>query len=172
MGRTARVLGFKVSTILAMEDASLKGPRVVTSARDRRVSTSQRTWPCKDVRVTVIDRTNISFSIRCSLPSGDGRAVTGRHRGAGAADSANAKTLRSFLREVESVDVDAKKVKIPTAISNYDFLNFSQPARDILTSAMSMSGKGWRRDKKKPEDQSTCAAACCWRIWSMPKNPG
>ena len=95
-----------------MEDASLKGPQVVIVGAGFGGLEAAKKLACKDVHVTVIDRTNyhlfqpLLYQVATAALSPADIAAPVR------AVLSKCRNMEVMLAEVQSVDVDAKKVKM------------------------------------------------------------
>ena len=112
-----------------MENASAKKPRVVIVGSGFGGLEAAKKLACKDVQVTVIDRTNyhlfqpLLYQVATAALSPADIAAPVR------AVLSRCKNLEVILAEVESVDVDAKKVKTVDLDIDYDYLILATGAR-------------------------------------------
>ena len=112
-----------------MENASAKKPRVVIVGSGFGGLEAAKKLACKDVQVTVIDRTNyhlfqpLLYQVATAALSPADIAAPVR------AVLSRCKNVEVILAEVESVDVDAKKVKMADLEIDYDYLILATGAR-------------------------------------------
>ena len=112
-----------------MENASAKKPRVVIVGLGFGGLEAAKKLACKDVQVTVIDRTNyhlfqpLLYQVATAALSPADIAAPVR------AVLSRCKNVEVILAEVESVDVDAKKVKMADLEIDYDYLILATGAR-------------------------------------------
>ena len=112
-----------------MENASAKKPRVVIVGSGFGGLEAAKKLACKDVQVTVIDRTNyhlfqpLLYQVATAALSPADIAAPVR------AVLSRCKNVEVILAEVESVDVDAKKVKMVDLEIDYDYLILATGAR-------------------------------------------
>src|SRR5438034_7892666 len=112
-----------------MENASAKKPRVVIVGSGFGGLEAAKKLACKDVQVTVIDRTNyhlfqpLLYQVATAALSPADIAAPVR------AVLSKCRNVEVILAEVESVDVDAKKVKTVDLQIDYDYLILATGAR-------------------------------------------
>jgi NADH:ubiquinone reductase (H+-translocating) len=112
-----------------MEDHDTKKPRVVIVGAGFGGLEAAKKLACKEVSLTVIDRTNhhlfqpLLYQVATAALSPANIAAPVR------SILSNCKNVEVILAEVESVDVDAKKVKTPDAEIDYDYLILATGAR-------------------------------------------
>src|SRR3984893_4559999 len=112
-----------------MEDAPIKMPHVVIVGAGFGGLEAAKKLACKKVRVTVIDRTNyhlfqpLLYQVATAALSPADIAAPVR------AVLSKWENIEVILAEVESVDVDAKKVKMTDGELDYDFLILATGAR-------------------------------------------
>src|SRR6266403_177640 len=119
-----------LGTSSRMEDASLKRPQVVIVGAGFGGLEAAKKLACKDVHVTVIDRTNyhlfqpLLYQVATAALSPADIAAPVR------AVLSKCKNMEVILAEVRSVDVDARKVKMSDGTElDYDFLVLATGAR-------------------------------------------
>src|SRR5256886_1469812 len=118
-----------LGTSSRMEDASLKRPQVVIVGAGFGGLEAAKKLACKNVRVTVIDRTNyhlfqpLLYQVATAALSPADIAAPVR------AVLSKCRNIEVMLAEVQSVDVDAKKIKTTDAEIAYDFLIVATGAR-------------------------------------------
>ena len=112
-----------------MESASAKKPRVVIVGSGFGGLEAAKELACKDVQVTVIDRTNyhlfqpLLYQVATAALSPADIAAPVR------AVLSKCRNVEVILAEVQSVDVDAKKVKTVDLDIDYDYLILATGAR-------------------------------------------
>src|SRR5881397_1921924 len=112
-----------------MENASAKKPRVVIVGSGFGGLEAAKKLACKDVRVTVIDRTNyhlfqpLLYQVATAALSPADIAAPVR------AVLSKCRNMEVMLAEVQSVDVDAKKLTTTDTEITYDFLILATGAR-------------------------------------------
>jgi NADH:ubiquinone reductase (H+-translocating) len=112
-----------------MENASTKKPRVIIIGAGFGGLEAAKKLACKDVQVTVIDRTNyhlfqpLLYQVATAALSPADIAAPVR------AVLSKCKNVEVILAEVESVDVEAKKVKTVDLEFDYDYLILATGAR-------------------------------------------
>jgi len=112
-----------------MENASAKKPRVVIVGSGFGGLEAAKKLACKDVQVTVIDRTNyhlfqpLLYQVATAALSPADIAAPVR------AVLSKCRNVEVILAEVQSVDVDAKKVKTVDLDIDYDYLILATGAR-------------------------------------------
>jgi NADH:ubiquinone reductase (H+-translocating) len=112
-----------------MKNASAEKPRVVIVGSGFGGLEAAKKLACKDVQVTVIDRTNyhlfqpLLYQVATAALSPADIAAPVR------AVLSKCKNVEVILAEVESVDVDAKKLKIIDLELDYDYLILATGAR-------------------------------------------
>jgi NADH:ubiquinone reductase (H+-translocating) len=112
-----------------MEDRDAKKPQVVIVGAGFGGLEAAKKLACKEVSLTVIDRTNyhlfqpLLYQVATAALSPANIAAPVR------SILSNCKNVEVILAEVESVDVDAKKVKTPDAEIDYDYLILATGAR-------------------------------------------
>ena len=112
-----------------MENASAKKPRVVIVGSGFGGLEAAKKLACKDVHVTVIDRTNyhlfqpLLYQVATAALSPADIAAPVR------AVLSKCRNVEVILAEVQSVDVDAKKVKTVDLDIDYDYLILATGAR-------------------------------------------
>jgi NADH:quinone reductase (non-electrogenic) len=112
-----------------MKNASAEKPRVVIVGSGFGGLEAAKKLACKDVQVTVIDRTNyhlfqpLLYQVATAALSPADIAAPVR------AVLSKCKNVEVILAEVESVDVDAKKLKIVDLELDYDYLILATGAR-------------------------------------------
>jgi NADH:quinone reductase (non-electrogenic) len=112
-----------------MENASAEKPRVVIVGSGFGGLEAAKKLACKDVQVTVIDRTNyhlfqpLLYQVATAALSPADIAAPVR------AVLSRCKNVEVILAEVQSVDVDAKKVKTVDLDIDYDYLILATGAR-------------------------------------------
>ncbi|HEV3148823.1 MAG TPA: FAD-dependent oxidoreductase, partial [Chthoniobacterales bacterium] len=118
-----------LGTFSRMEDASLKGPQVVIVGAGFGGLEAAKKLACKDVHVTVIDRTNyhlfqpLLYQVATAALSPADIAAPVR------AILSKCENMEVMLAEVQSIDVDAKKVKMTDGEIDYDYLILATGAR-------------------------------------------
>src|ERR1700731_4356408 len=118
-----------LGTFSRMEDASLKGPQVVIVGAGFGGLEAAKKLACKDVHVTVIDRTNyhlfqpLLYQVATAAlsPADIAAPVRGVLR--------KRKNVEVILADVQSVNVNLKKVNIGDRDIDYDFLILATGAR-------------------------------------------
>ena len=112
-----------------MENASAKKPRVVIVGSGFGGLEAAKKLACKDVQVTVIDRTNyhlfqpLLYQVATAALSPADIAAPVR------AVLSKCRNVEVILAEVQSIDVDAKKVKTVDLDIDYDYLILATGAR-------------------------------------------
>ncbi len=112
-----------------MENASAEKPRVVIVGSGFGGLEAAKKLACKDVQVTVIDRTNyhlfqpLLYQVATAALSPADIAAPVR------AVLSRCKNVEVILAEVQSVDVDAKKIKTADQDIDYDYLILATGAR-------------------------------------------
>jgi len=112
-----------------MENAPTKGPHVVIVGAGFGGLEAAKRLACEDMRVTVIDRTNyhlfqpLLYQVATAALSPADIAAPVR------AVLSKCKNMEVILAEAQSVDVDAKKVRLVDGELGYDFLILSTGAR-------------------------------------------
>jgi NADH:ubiquinone reductase (H+-translocating) len=112
-----------------MESASAKKPRVIIVGSGFGGLEAAKKLACKDVHVTVIDRTNyhlfqpLLYQVATAALSPADIAAPVR------AVLSKCRNVEVILAEVQSVDVDAKKVKTVDLAIDYDYLILATGAR-------------------------------------------
>lgn len=112
-----------------MESASAKKPRVIIVGSGFGGLEAAKKLACKDVQVTVIDRTNyhlfqpLLYQVATAALSPADIAAPVR------AVLSKCRNVEVILAEVQSVDVDAKKVKTVDLAIDYDYLILATGAR-------------------------------------------
>src|ERR1700686_3488686 len=112
-----------------MEDASLKRPHVLIVGAGFGGLEAAKKLACKDVHVTVIDRTNyhlfqpLLYQVATAALSPADIAAPVR------AILSKCENMEVMLAEVQSIDVDAKKVKMTDGEIDYDYLILATGAR-------------------------------------------
>ncbi len=112
-----------------MEDTPTKKPQVVIVGAGFGGLEAAKKLACEDVRVTVIDRTNyhlfqpLLYQVATAALSPADIAAPVR------AVLSKYKNVDVILAEVESVDVDSKKIRTPDSEIGYDFLILATGAR-------------------------------------------
>src|SRR5207237_4936229 len=118
-----------LGTSSRMEEASLKRPQVVIVGAGFGGLEAAKKLACKDVHVTVIDRTNyhlfqpLLYQVATAALSPADIAAPVR------AILSKCRNVEVILAEVESVDVEARKVKTTDSIFDYDYLILATGAR-------------------------------------------
>jgi NADH dehydrogenase len=119
----------KRPTIFRMESASAKKPRVVIVGSGFGGLEAAKKLACKDVHVTVIDRTNyhlfqpLLYQVATAALSPADIAAPVR------AVLSKCRNVEVILAEVQSIDVDAKKVKTVDLDIDYDYLILATGSR-------------------------------------------
>src|SRR6516164_10724105 len=112
-----------------MESASAEKPRVIIVGSGFGGLEAAKKLACKDVHVTVIDRTNyhlfqpLLYQVATAALSPADIAAPVR------AVLSKCKNMEVILAEVQSIDVNAKKVKMVDGEVNYDYLIVATGAR-------------------------------------------
>ena len=119
----------KRPTIFPMQDALAKRPHVVIVGAGFGGLEAAKKLACENVRVTVIDRTNyhlfqpLLYQVATAALSPADIAAPIR------AVLSKCKNVEVILAEVESVDIEARKVKMPELEIDYDYLIVATGAR-------------------------------------------
>ena len=119
----------KRRTIFPMQDALAKKPHVVIVGAGFGGLEAAKKLACENVRVTVIDRTNyhlfqpLLYQVATAALSPADIAAPIR------AVLSKCKNVEVILAEVESVDIEARKVKMPELEIDYDYLIVATGAR-------------------------------------------
>src|SRR6516164_9023162 len=112
-----------------MESASAEKPRVIIVGSGFGGLEAAKKLACKDVHVTVIDRTNyhlfqpLLYQVATAALSPADIAAPVR------AVLSKCKNVEVVLAEVESVDVEARKVKTNDRVFDYNYLILATGAR-------------------------------------------
>lgn len=119
----------KRPTICCMQSSESKKPRVIIIGAGFGGLEAAKKLACKDVRLTVIDRTNyhlfqpLLYQVAtAALSPAD---IAGPIRGI----LSKCKNVEVVLAEVESVDVETRKVKTKDRVFDYDYLIIATGAR-------------------------------------------